>query len=392
MEKKLRGSSRIAGAIGLAAMTLLAACGGGGGDGGGGSSGPVPQGTVKMSMTDAPSCYRNVWVNVEKVRIHKNGTTADTQAGWEEIIPPNAPVRIDLLNLTNGALADLGTATVDAGAYRQIRLVLADNGNEVILLDGTPQQLKTPSAQQSGLKIQADFDVAANSTTEMLLDFDACKSIVIAGNSGQYVLKPVVRFTDQPAGSITGYVTTTLTLGKTAVSAQQGGEVLRSTVPDANGQFRLAYLQPGTYTVVITSDERATGVINSVPVGTATTAVNGTASYIVLPTSSMTTVTGTVTASAVAVTDATVTAFQNVATGGPIQVLSVPVDLDFATYTMRLPTADPVRAPYSASGLAFAADATAAGKYDLKAVSPTKGTKSVVFDARGAATTANIAY
>jgi hypothetical protein len=388
MEKKLRGSSWIAGTVGLAAATLLAACGGGGGDGGG----AVPQGTIKMSMTDAPSCYKNVFVNVEKVRIHKNGGTGDGDAGWEEIIPPNAPVKIDLLNLTNGALADLGTATVDAGTYQQVRLVLAATGNSVTLLDGSTQQLKTPSAQQSGLKIQADFNVAADSTTEMLLDFDACKSIVIAANSGQYILKPVVRFSDKPAGSISGYVTTTMALSKTAISAQQGGEVLRSTVPDANGQFRLAYLQPGTYTLVITSDDRATGVIDSVPVGTATTAVNGTASYIVLPTSSMVTVTGTVTASAVPVTDATVTAFQSVAAGGPIQVLSVPVDLDLATYTMRLPTADAVRAPYSASGLTFAADATAAGKYDLKAVSPTKGTKSVVFDSRGTATTANISY
>jgi hypothetical protein len=385
MEKKLLGSSRIAGAIGVAAAALLAACGGGGG-------GEVGQGTLKMSMTDAPSCYRNVFVNVEKVRVHKGGVAADGAGGWEEIIPPNAPVQIDLLNLTNGALADLGSATVDAGTYRQIRLVLADNGNTVTLLDGSVQQLKTPSAQQSGLKIQADFSVPADGTTEMLLDFDACKSIVVAGNSGQYILKPVVRVSGKPLGSISGYVTTTMTLGKTSVSAQQGGEILRSTVPDANGLFRLSYLEPGTYTVVIASDERATGVIDSVPVGTSTTAVNGTASYIVLPTSPMVTVTGTVTAGSALVTDATVVASQNVAAGGPIQVLSVPVDLDLATYTMRLPTADPVRAPYSASGLAFAGDTTAARRYEIKSLSPTRGTKSVMFDSGAGSATVNLNY
>jgi hypothetical protein len=392
--KNLRGSASrwLQYGLGVTAAATLAACGGGGG-----GDGSVPQGPLRVSLTDAPSCYENVFVTVEKVRVHKADSAGDGESGWEEIVPPNGPVKIDLLNLTNGEIADLGTAQVDVGSYTQLRLVLAENStadplaNSVKPIGGTLQPLKTPSAQQSGLKIRADFAVSTTRTADMLLDFDACKSVVYAGNSGQYILKPVVRLGEKVAGSIQGYVTTTMTLATTSVSAQQNGEIVRSTMPDANGLFKLAYLPSGTYTVVITANERATGVISSVPVaGTATTTVNGTASYIVLPTSVMNTVTGVVTATKGNTTspvgDATITATQAVSTG-KIEVLSMPVDFDLATYTMKLPIADPVRAPYSASGLAFAADSTAAGKYTLTATAPGKAPMAKTVDVRAAPTT-----
>jgi hypothetical protein len=238
--------------------------------------------------------------------------------------------------------------------------------------------------------------VLPNDTTEMLLDFDACKSVVVAGNSGQYILKPVVRLSQKVNTSIQGYVTTTMTLNATSVSAQQNGTVVRSTVPDSTGKFILAYLPSGTYTVVVTSDERATGVINSVPVSLSapTTTVNGTATAIVLPTSVMNTVTGIVTASTgsdTTVGDAFVTATQNLTTG-KIEVLSVPVDFDLATYTMQLPVAAPVRAPYATSGLVFTPDTAAAGKYTLTATAPGRPALTRSVDVTGGSTTANFSY
>lgn len=360
MEKTMRGSAHrwLAGAgISVAAAVILAACGGGGG-------GDVPQGTLRMSMTDAPSCYRNVFVTVEEVRVHQSDSAAEGAGGWQVIVPPNGPVRVDLMNLTNGALVDLGATEVNAGAYSQIRLVLSSDvgANEVVLLDGTPKALDTPSAAQSGLKIHADFSVAADATTDMLLDFDACTSIVKAGNSGKYILKPVVRVSSKPTGSISGQVTTTMTLSETSVSAQLNGEILRSTVPASDGTFRLAYLAPGSYTVVITSTDRTTGVVSSVPVGTTTTSLPG---YIAMPTSAVNTITGTVTTGDPKVL-ATVTASQAVSTG-TIQVLTVPVDYDLHTYTMTLPSDDPLRAPYSSTTLTFNADTTANGRYTLTA-------------------------
>ena len=400
MDKKSGGNASgwVAGVAGTVAAVALAACGGGGG------GGSPAQGTLQVSLTDAPPCYKSVKVAVEKVRVQKSSTAAETDGGWEEIVPANAPVVVDLLELNNGALVDLGATSVDAGTYSQLRLVLAENQgskvvNSVTLLDGTVVPLTTPSAQQSGLKIKGDFNVAADTTTPMVLDFDACKSIVVAGNSGQYILKPVVRLTPKAGGSIQGYVTTTMALSATSVAAHQGGEIVRATRPDTTGKFNLAYLPSGTYTLVITSDNRATGVIDSIPVGTSSVVLTGTATAVVLPTSAMGTVTGTVTKSATTgtptlVTDATVTAQQSIGSQ-LLEIAGANVDATTAAYTFSLPTAAPVRAVFSGTPFNSSAFATSgtAGAYTLRSVSPVAGTKSTSTTVTGTATvTANIAY
>src|SRR5688572_20109791 len=85
-----------------------------------------------------------------------------------------------------------------AGRYTQMRVLLAANGNSapfansVVPTGSGEVALTTPSAQQSGLKLNVDIDVGPNQIADVVLDFDACKSIVRRGNSGHYNLKPVI--------------------------------------------------------------------------------------------------------------------------------------------------------------------------------------------------------
>src|SRR5690606_18215573 len=113
----------------LLATLFIAACGGGGG----GSSG---SGTLSVKMTDAPAApeYAEVWVTVEKVRVHQNDSAGDGDSGWQEIVL-DPPRKIELLDLRNGVLAELGQVEVPAGTYHQFRLVLGDGrtDNEVVL-------------------------------------------------------------------------------------------------------------------------------------------------------------------------------------------------------------------------------------------------------------------
>jgi hypothetical protein len=255
---------------------------------------------------------------------------------------------------------------------------------------------------QSGLKLNADFDVAAGQMADLVLDFDACKSVVQAGNSGKFILKPVISVVPRLVSGLTGYVTTTLSLSSTTVAAQQNGAVVRATAPDATGAFSIPYLQPGTYTLVVTSDGHATAVVTNVPVGTATTVVNGTATAIAPPASPMGDVSGAVTATtvsgstttSVAVTDANVTALQAL-TGGPtIEVKSQPVDATNGTYTLHLPTAAPVKAsfPTGTATLAFTPDTAVAGQYTLQASSPTRSTISRTTTVGTTTTSVNFGY
>jgi hypothetical protein len=230
-----------------------------------------------------------------------------------------------------------------------------------------------------------------------VLDFDACASIVKAGNSGQYILKPVISVVERLVSGLQGFVSTTLASASTTVSAQLNGATVRATAPDSTGKFTIPYLAPGTYTLVVTSDGHATGVVTSVPVGTTTTVINGTATAIVTPASTMADVTGAVTAvsgtSTVAVTDASARALQAL-TGGPtIEVAKQAADATAGSYRFHLPVAAPVKAAYAATGLTFAPDTPVAGKYTIEIQAPGRTTQTKPADiSSGTAATVNFAY
>jgi hypothetical protein len=265
-----------------AAAALAAACGGGGGGGDEGS------GVLRVSLTDAPACgYDNVWVTVTKVRVHRSDTAADGDAGWSEIEVATSGKgrRIDLLELQNGVLADLGQTALPAGRYSQVRLVLADNrevaGANQLVLSSTGEivALDTPSAQQSGLKLKHAFEVEAGSEADLVLDFDACRSIVKAGNSGKYNLKPVVSVIPILTGSVAGAIDPEAARGGASVSLQRfdpatgAVSVVRATSVRADGSWLLSPVpvspvDGASYNLVIGSAGYGNVVYTNVPVAT----------------------------------------------------------------------------------------------------------------------------
>ena len=286
--------------------------------------------------------------------------------------------RIDLLTLSNGVLQDLGQTSLPAGKYTQLRLVLAANGtatpppNSVIPTGEAETALTTPSAQQSGIKLKTNIDVASDQLADFVLDFDACKSVVKRGNSGQYNLKPVIsvipRLSD--AGMrVVGYVDASIAGSAVSVSLQNNGVPVKATSPDATGRFVLYPVPAGTYDLVVTSAGRVTAVMTGVPVVlTAYTYVSSSSVAIAPPAaaSAPRAVTGTVAPAA-----ATVRALQTL-TGGPtIEAAWAPVDALTGAFSFSLPIQAPVRTVYAANpaALVFAADAGAAGKYTIEAAS-----------------------
>lgn len=201
---------------------------------------------VKVSMTDEPGDYQAVFVDVTDVKI-KADAAADEE-GWVSLgnVQPGI---YDLLTLTGGVTQLLADAEVPAGFLGQIRLVLGTD-NKVVLNDGSEQPLSTPSAQQSGLKLQVNQELEAGVEYEYLLDFDVDKSVVSAGNSGGFILKPVIRLSaKEGTGTISGEVQPSNF--QSVVTATNASHSI-SAYTAADGKFSLNGVPAGTYQVTVT--------------------------------------------------------------------------------------------------------------------------------------------
>ncbi|PYO47688.1 MAG: hypothetical protein DMD72_09505, partial [Gemmatimonadetes bacterium] len=154
--------------------------------------------------------------------------------------------------------------TLATGNYQSFRLVLDTDKSSITLKDGTKPAIKFPSAGQSGIKVILDspIQLTANGSV-MTLDFDIGGSFVMRGNDARngFIFKPVIHAVAQDiTGSVSGSVRATSATGAAVPNAtvevltagslltdSDPTHVVRTTSTDTNGNFRIAFLLPGTY-------------------------------------------------------------------------------------------------------------------------------------------------
>lgn len=256
---------------GLLALTLLAGCGSAERGGGG---------TFSLALTDAP-VYDASRVVITFDRVQLVGAADQPPLTvWEGL------ETVDLLDFSNCRRLDLVPPTsVPAGVYEQIRLRIVRNDdprfqptldlprpNFIELPEGIVE-LEVPSGPQTGEKLEGRFEIAPGGHLDVVVDFDVRRSVVRAGASGLFLLKPVLRAVDAAAAAtISGRISKVdgSAFGaseRPVVYAWQGPEPLidpgtrvvdldkvraaaipRLAPPDA-GAFCLGPLAPGTYSV-----------------------------------------------------------------------------------------------------------------------------------------------
>ncbi len=226
---------------------------------------------VKVSMTDAPGDYKNVFIDVQDVKVKAN--TSKDEEGWVSLSGVE-PRIYDLLELTGGVTQMLTNSEMEPGTLGQIRLILGPD-NTIVLNDevGTVVNLSAPSTEQTGLKLNVNQELEAGMEYEYLLDFDVDRSIVSAGASGGYILKPVIRLVNlKDTGIIKGEVQPSLS--QSVVKAASAAHTITAYAA-ADGKFSLNGVPAGTYQVTVTpagTSGLAVKVINNVQVSSGASA------------------------------------------------------------------------------------------------------------------------
>jgi hypothetical protein len=195
---------------------------------------------VMVKLKDGPSEYDHVYVDIQQVEITVEGHAAVT------ITPVRTGV-YDLLKFRNGIDTLLAEADLPLGKISQMRLILGSN-NSVVVND-TTYALNTPSAQESGLKLNLKETLEGGKTYTFWIDFDAGRSVIKTGN-GSYILKPVMRaYSEQTNGVLYG---TAWPAAQAEVLAVNGTDTF-CAIPNPDGYFMFSGLVEGSYTLWISA-------------------------------------------------------------------------------------------------------------------------------------------
>jgi hypothetical protein len=139
----------------------------------------VSTGNIKIYFTDLPIAAESVKVTISSMDAHATGGT------WIQI--STEMKTIDLVQLQNRQerFADVDIAL---GTYTEIRL---STYSGQIVINGQSYDLVIPSTE---VKVPAHFDIVKDGKTEIVLDFDADKSIEVhpTGGNNEYILRPVI--------------------------------------------------------------------------------------------------------------------------------------------------------------------------------------------------------
>lgn len=190
--KKIASRACLLAALGLA--TQFAGCGGGGGD-------TAPQGTLHVALTNTGSSacgYDAVNVSIDAVKANQSASAGPGDDEWQpKEVTLVQSKKVDLLSLVNSPPQELTSLQLPAGHYAQIRLwlegpsVLIAMPNSVVRA-GTKFALDTSGVPSIG--IPHAIDIPANGQVNLILNFDACGSVVETG-SGTFQLVPAITAT-----------------------------------------------------------------------------------------------------------------------------------------------------------------------------------------------------
>lgn len=155
---------------------------------------PGSVGTLEVRVTDVKNEPVVTAINItfDNITVHRAGD-GDADGEWI-VVAEDLDKTVDLLQLSG--IGDLlGEDEIEAGKYTQIRVGVV---KVEVVIDGVKEEVTLEPAEAavlpSGeLKFHQPFEVKADETTVIIIDFDisADKSVVFAG--GKWIFKPTIK-------------------------------------------------------------------------------------------------------------------------------------------------------------------------------------------------------
>jgi len=244
---------------------------------------------ISVYLTDAPGEMAAVWVDVAEIYFQGGPggrlTLSDTPTGM-----------IELLSLRDRTAELVTGLTADPGMYSQLRFVvsaamLETLEGDVYAFGGAEHpegaevtgELMCPSCSSSGIKVKLSGDAVEMAAGEnaLVLDFDVSQTFSRpAGNSGKWMMKPVIHATkvkgDDPEGPTGSTIAGSVTLAQNAEGGTvaipmcpegeprsirdfvplasaailvdgEGAQIVRGGEVEDDGSFKIDFVEPDTY-------------------------------------------------------------------------------------------------------------------------------------------------
>lgn len=208
---------------------------------------------IRFLLADMPGDYQQVNIDVVGVHLIVNDSLIE--------MTTNQGI-YNLLELVNGKDTLLVDEASHAGKVSQVRLILGEANS--VMVDSVLNDLKTPSAQQSGLKLNVHQEILPGELYTFVIDFVVEKSIVATGN-GKFILKPVIRvFTEALTGSIQGVVSPAD--AKPYITAFNESDTAATYADSVTGFFRVRGLPEGTYSLEFLMEDYNDTILSDISV------------------------------------------------------------------------------------------------------------------------------
>ena len=238
---------------------------------------PLAGGSTRILLTDAPWPYDSVArVDLYIVQIQATTQADTTSLGqwWWTVTEPHRA--FNLLDLQQGEFAIVGEGELPPDQYRAVRMVIdtdstkiwakADvdaSGNPIPGRNPLPVDWQSSAGRPSLYAFVEGNNAVTTAGAEIVIDFDVGRSFFPQPNGG-FIFSPVLRAVNRAStGAITGTVrgdtlsespgpvadvTITVYTGNIA-NSDEYWSVRATGKTDANGNFKIDFLLPGTYIV-----------------------------------------------------------------------------------------------------------------------------------------------